>query len=267
MLPISRLTHSSEQKLLDDLGSYSAGRPRRSPSPVYVCSHSSDGDFFCSIESYMASKDSYRVVGDNVPRPYPLRSSACSIEMATIVTDFVAGKAADILRDHSIKAIVSLKQRWRGHEDAIHTYLVETTSDSTDVSNWKSAAIQINQVCLTAGVAQADIEVEIVNASLCIHNVSSVLPYQPTLLVALENLRPKIVDFLRLNASAHWTSVAFHMRRHALRPTEPGRPTILIMFRAGAVSCFGTLKAGVREIVKTERVQVDVEFLCGHVSQ
>ena len=67
-------------------------------------------------------------------------------------------------------------------QEAMHTYLIETTSDSTDTTTWKTAAIEINHLFLAAGVAQEDIEVEIVNASRSTHLVSSALPDEPALL-------------------------------------------------------------------------------------
>ena len=112
----------------------------------------------------------------------------------------------------------------------MHTYLIRT--DSTDTTNWRNAAIEINLLFLNAGVAQGDIEVEITNLSLSIQQISTTLPNDPVLLAALEGTRSSIVNFLQSHAP-HWTSIAYHMRHHRLRPNEPKRPTILLFFRIG----------------------------------
>ena len=64
-------------------------------------------------------------------------------------------------------------------------------------SNWKKAAIEINHLFLVAGVAQQQIEVEIVNRSLANHKTSTALPYDPKILGALEATRSKVVNFLQ----------------------------------------------------------------------
>lgn len=113
----------------------------------------------------------------------------------------------------------------------MHTYLIET--DSTNTTNWKTVATEINNLFLNAGVAQDDIEVEITNPSLSILQISTALFNDSAILAALEGTRSRIVDFLQSHAPSHWTSIAFHMRHHKLRPNEPKRPTILLFFRIG----------------------------------
>ena len=169
----SRSSRSAEQKLSDDSG--------------YV---SEDGELSQSIEAHIASKDEFRVVAHDIPRPYPLRRRDCSSEMADIVTKFVYASARTILQSHDIQASIQLYQRRRAEEEVPHTYLLET--NSTDSTHWKAAAKAINRLFLDAGVAQSDIEVEIVNNSLAAHRVSAALPDDPILLDTLENARPKV---------------------------------------------------------------------------
>ena len=113
----------------------------------------------------------------------------------------------------------------------MHTYLIQTTN--TNSTNWKNAAIEINHLFLNAGVAQDDIEVEIINPSLSIHQISTALRDDPEMLGPLEGTRSMIINFLQSHAPAHWTSVAFHTRHHKFRPNAPREPTILVFFRIG----------------------------------
>ena len=113
----------------------------------------------------------------------------------------------------------------------MHTYSI--TASDTDTKNWKSAAIEINQLFLDAGVAQDDIEVEIANVSLSNLKISTAVPNDPEIIAALEGTRSRVRDLLESHAPSHWTSFAFHMRHHKLRPDEPKRPTILVFFRKG----------------------------------
>lgn len=226
-----------------------------------------DGDFHCSIEAHIASKDKFRVVGYNIPGPYPLRNGACSSEMAAVVDQYVEERATTILRDHGIEeASRSLQRRWRPPEEGMHSYLIYTTSTSTDIANWKNAATEINHLFLVAGVAQEDIEVEIVNTSLSIYRTSSALPDDPTMNNALGNAESKVVDFLQSNAPSQWTSVAVHMRGNKFRPSEPKRPTILLFFRGGSVTNFETLEKQLAEELKSEPIPLIFEFLSGQIS-
>ena len=218
-----------------------------------------------SIESYIVSKDSYRVVGEGIARPYPLRSGVCSEEMRAIFTDQVAEKAARTLQQYKIEASTSLRRRWRPMEEVKHTYLIETTSTSTDFTNWRNAAIEINHLFLTAGVTQENIEVEIVNPSLCIKRHSSVIPDDAKLISSIEILRPKLISFLQSFAPSHWTSVAFHMRKHSHRPNQTWQPTILISFYVAAVSRFETFESRIKELIKSEQISLELEFLCGQI--
>ncbi|KAL8786995.1 MAG: hypothetical protein Q9195_007973, partial [Heterodermia aff. obscurata] len=149
--------------------------------------------------------------------------------------------------------------------EIVHTYLIETPSSNSNTTNWKKAAIEINHLFLNAGVAQDDIEVEIINPSLAIHQISTALPNDPMILAALEGQRSKVVNFLQSHAPSHWTSVAFHMRHHKLRPNEPKRPTILVFFRIGSVSRYETLEQKLAEELKSAPIPLALEFLSGEI--
>ena len=193
-----------------------------------------------------------------------MKSCACSTDMLALVENSLDAAAAEILEHYQINATCGLYRRWRPLEEVLHTYLIE--SWDTDCSTWRNAAVEINGLFLAAGVAQRDIEVEIVNHSLSNHRTSTALPNDPAILDALEGTNDKVVDFLEEHAPSHWTSVAFHMRHNKFRPQEPMKPTILVFFRIGACANFGYLERELRALLKHELTSLlAIEFLSGQV--
>ncbi|KAL8830716.1 MAG: hypothetical protein Q9191_001278 [Dirinaria sp. TL-2023a] len=223
-----------------------------------------DGDFICSIESYVASHDRFRVVGYNIPRAYPMRMGASGQNIVDLVDKSVDAAAAQILQHYRIQASRAIYRRWRPLEEVMHTYLLETSD--TDPSTWRQAAIEINHLFLNAGVPQEMIEVEIVNPSLSNHKTSTVLPSDPNILNALESTRSKTVNFLQAYAPSYWTSVAFHMRHNKFRPQEPKKPTILVFFRIAACTRFEYLEQELKKHLKHDLIApFAIEFLSGEI--
>ena len=230
-----------------------------SDDPSY---YSAEGDLIRSIESFVVHKDPYRVTGRGSPRPFPMKTTVCTTEMAEITDTHVASRAADILSHFNIVASRGLYQRSRlGH--SVHTYLISTNSQQTN--HWRTAAEQILQLFLAAGVDNDDIEVEVCNPELMILRTSHVLPDDEKLLGALNNIRPKVLKYLQENLPSFWTSVAYHLRGSKYDQAPPKIPTILVFCYHLAIAAFDKFQNDLEQLLSSEEITVALEILPGEI--
>ena len=225
---------------------------------------SGEGDLIRSIESFVVHQDHYRITGRGSPRPFPMKTTVCTTKMAEVTDIHVSSRAADILSNFSITASRELCRRSRlGH--SVHTYLISTSSQH--ITHWRTAAERILQLFLTAGVVNDDIEVEICNPVLMIQKTSHVLPNDDKLLGALDNIRPKVMEYLEENLSSIWTSVTYHLRGSKHNPAQPKIPTVLVFCRYFARAAFDKFQGDLEDLLKSEEIPIALEILPGEIEQ
>lgn len=226
--------------------------------------YSDEGDLIRSIESFVVHKDHYRITGRGSPRPFPMKTTVCTTEMAEITDMHVSSRAEDILSNFGIVASRELYRRSRlGH--SVHTYLISTSSQQ--ITHWRIAAEKILLLFLTAGIVNDDIEVEICNPELMIQKTSHVLPDDDKLLGALDNIRPKVLQYLEENLSSIWTSVAYQLRGSKHNPAQPKIPTVIVFCRYLASAAFDKFQGDLEDSLKSEEIPIALEILPGEIEQ
>jgi hypothetical protein len=225
----------------------------------------------CSIEEFVASKDSFRVAPFGfIPTPYPFQSLICS-RKALDADKAVESQYMNILQKYSIKdTSILLRAMWpkcSSPLEAIDTFIVETSD--IDNSKWQEAASEILLVFYAAGLLPGEINIEISNPAKMIRNRSRILPDDQQLLSAIVEIEPRVYEIVRNELPGIWTSIAYHMRGSSDDESEM-KPTVMIICKPGARHHFEKTEASIMAVIHSEKYQqfsLQVELIPGSIIQ
>lgn len=204
-----------------------------------------------SIEAWLAQRDPFRAVGIGHSRPFPLVYRPITPEFADLYEARVEGQVRPILEKHAITiAGISLSRRGRSNKplteiDYPHTLRVNTRDEYPDT--WISAAQEIQEVFLHAGMPTEEIEVEIRNPSKMKYMVSHVFAVDAGFLEDIESVKQRIVDEVTALCGLAWSSIAFHLRSPKFDSTAAKLPTVLVSFFEGITLDFTSIESRLSE--------------------
>lgn len=222
----------------------------------------------CSIEEFVAGKEVFRVapVG-HIPIPYPCRVGCCSQKGAD-VAQAIQDQYMQILRAYGIRyKSISFRSMWRKcfRYEAADTLMIEMWDADTD--NWQTAATEILELFLAAGLQPSEIKVEIASPTRTLYDISKCLPDEEQLLGAIREVEPRVLEVVRKELPDIWTSVAYHMReQRAHWKVTTRKPTVLVMCKLDAQSDFEKIEALIAEAVQSRQfpeIALHLELLPG----
>ena len=172
-----------------------------------------------TLEEWFADRDHFRVVAPGPPRLLLVRAGPCSDDIASVYSQHIEDDVMEILKGKRITLSSITIQRqwtdqWGGRDQALNTLVI--TSPDKDPTTWKDAAHEIFILFQNRGFQSERIEVEIFNAQLAYHNVSSAIGGDELMLQELRAIQPSILQIANDVMGKSWSSIAFHNRRHRL---------------------------------------------------
>lgn len=204
-----------------------------------------------SIEAWLAQRDPFRAVGIGHSRPFPLVYRPTTQEFADLYEARVEGQVRPILEKHAITiAGISLSRCGRSDKPLTeigypHTLLVITRDQYPDT--WISAAQEIQEVFLHAGMPTEEVEVEIRNPNKMKYMVSHVFAVDAGFLEDMESVKQRIVDEVTALCGLAWSSIAFHLRSPKFDSTAAKLPTVLVSFFEGITLDFTSIESRLSE--------------------
>ncbi|OBT86576.1 hypothetical protein VE02_05097 [Pseudogymnoascus sp. 03VT05] len=226
----------------------------------------------CTIESYLASKDPFRLSPHpHIPPPLPHDSSPCSEAARTIEanlhTSIISSATSFGITDASIS---SLKVWERGLPGTARDTLIISTS-STDTTRWREAVDHIYEMVeAVAGPAGVEMGVELRNPAEMYDDISRPI-CDKRVCRALDVVEPVVEDEVDKGCGRKWTSIAYHCSKRrvdAANREDAGRPSILIYVNLGSRARWGEVEERISRAVEGVvwdggDVEVELEILMG----
>ena len=220
-----------------------------------------------TIESWLASRDPFRVVAMGIPRAQPLIKGPCSQSVSHIHGQYVEPHQRRILADcritYSSIGLYRMRRRDQIFSD-LNTLLIETKDVET--TGWKEAAHQLIQLYRLGGLSGNEIEVEIQNPDRMIANQSYPLGVDEAVLSAIDQVQPRFLDVVRAELRGIWSSVAFHRRAPRRNPDAEKKPTVVVFCHEGSICDFTTVYNNLAKVLVKAPAKLHVEIAAGSVT-
>ncbi|KFY39483.1 hypothetical protein V495_05922 [Pseudogymnoascus sp. VKM F-4514 (FW-929)] len=226
----------------------------------------------CSIEFYLACKDTYRVApNDDIPVLWPYniyKASDAGEELfgqLEMQIQRVLESYGITTQEISIHTLVS-KGPPRERKDTI---IIKTHDESN--ATWKEAVSKIyNEIVEPAAIsAQLQMWVEIRNEDLMYKDYSHAIRDRDALEI-LERAESRIVEAVREFCGGMWSYVSIHERGRAPRVNKK-KPAAVVGIKPGSVNAWGAFEERIIGIVESVvlpgEVDVYVDLMIGVVEE
>ncbi|KFX89541.1 hypothetical protein O988_08599 [Pseudogymnoascus sp. VKM F-3808] len=206
----------------------------------------------CSIEYYLACKDTYRVApNDEFALPWSWNIYKASHSGEEIFGQLqvrirrVLESYGITIQEISIHTLVS-KGPPREPKDAI---IIKTHDESN--ATWKNAVSKIyNEIVEPAATsAQLQMRVEIQNDDLMYKDYSHALQDDDAVEI-LERAQPLVIDAVKESCQGMWSSISFHERGLAPHDSK-NKPSVVVIIRPGSVNAWGAFEEKIVGIVES----------------
>lgn len=222
-----------------------------------------------SIESWLARRDQFRVVGIGHARPFPLKARPCDPQFAAHYQAHVQSQVQPILGKHNINwSSIVVYQRLGWNEslpgtDPLHSLLVPTRDENPDT--WEKAANELQEVFRQADIPSEQIEIEIYNPFKMKHNVSHAFSVEEAVLNEAKAIKPIIVNEVAALCGGEWSSIGFHLRSSKSDNDAKKQPTILVFFFHGVALDFDGIESRLLETLRGYKTPFKLELLPGSI--
>lgn len=222
-----------------------------------------------SIESWLARRDQFRVVGVGHARPFPLKLRPCAPRLAQHYQAHVQSQVQPILGKYKINFnSIGLYQRVGWNEslpgtEPLHSLLIRTKDENPDT--WEKAANELQEVFRHADIPSEQIEIEIFNPFKMNYNVSHAFSVDKSVLDEAKAVKPIILNQVAALCGKDWSSIAFHLRSSKCDDNVDKRPTILVFFFHGAELDFDRIESHLLETVRGCKTPFKLELLPGSI--
>ncbi|KUJ17396.1 uncharacterized protein LY89DRAFT_668724 [Mollisia scopiformis] len=236
--------------------------------PSIICRQSTKTGC-CTLESYNAGKDRFRAVAQGLPCPSPFRTFCCSKSYPQ--WQEIDKKIVAILDKYNIPwRGISIYWKYQiGHYgNGKDTWDISCIGN--DTTHFKSAALEVEQLVISAGVPKEEVHVELSNVERLYNHEPYCIPDDQSLMATIIDIQPKVVKAVREHIPKIWTSIAYHMRGRRGCEEHEKKSTIIIFCKPNSQQDWLKIEAAIAADLRSNEhsdVVLHLEFLPGQVER
>lgn len=221
-----------------------------------------------SIESWLARRDQFRVVGVGHVRPLPLRVGMCTAQFASYYEEHIQSQVKPILKKHninwsSIGLYKFIPDKALPETENLHSLQIQTKDENPDT--WEKAAKELQEAFRRADIPSEQIEIEIHNLFKMKFNLSHAFEVEKAVLDEADAISPIISNDLQALCGGEWSSIGFYLRSSKFDDNATKHPTILVQFFHGAALDFDSIESHLLETLRGCKTSFKLELLSGPI--